>query len=63
MLHIRGIYVGSRQNFVEMNRAIEQTRLRPVVDRVFSFAEAREAFTTMENASHFGKIVIAVKTP
>ncbi len=63
MLQIRGIYVGSRQNFVEMNRAIEQTRLRPVIDRVFSFAEAREAFTTMENASHFGKIVIAVKTP
>ncbi|HEX6771825.1 MAG TPA: NAD(P)-dependent alcohol dehydrogenase [Acidobacteriaceae bacterium] len=62
MLHIRGIYVGSRQHFLEMNRAIEQIRLRPVIDRIFSFGEAREAFTTMENASHFGKIVIAVKT-
>jgi NADPH:quinone reductase-like Zn-dependent oxidoreductase len=62
MLQIRGIYVGSRQHFLEMNRAISQTRLRPVIDRVFSFGEAREAFTTMENASHFGKIVISVKT-
>jgi NADPH:quinone reductase-like Zn-dependent oxidoreductase len=62
MLEIRGIYVGSRQHFMEMNRAIAQNRLRPVIDRVFSFGEAREAFTTMENASHFGKIVISVKT-
>jgi NADPH:quinone reductase-like Zn-dependent oxidoreductase len=61
LLQILGIYVGSRQHFLEMNRAIEQTGLRPVIDRVFSFGEAREAFTTMENASHFGKIVISVK--
>jgi NADPH:quinone reductase-like Zn-dependent oxidoreductase len=63
MLQIRGIYVGSRQHFIEMNRAIAQTRLRPVIDRVFSFGEAKEAFQTMENASHFGKIVISVATP
>ena len=63
MLHIRGIYVGSRQHFQEMNRAIAQIGLRPVIDRVFSFGEAKEAFQTMEQASHFGKIVIAVKTP
>jgi NADPH:quinone reductase-like Zn-dependent oxidoreductase len=62
MLQIRGIYVGSRLHFMEMNRAIAQTGLRPAIDRVFSFGEAREAFTTMENASHFGKIVISVKT-
>ncbi|HEX4581597.1 MAG TPA: NAD(P)-dependent alcohol dehydrogenase [Acidobacteriaceae bacterium] len=62
MLQIRGIYVGSRQHFLEMNRAIAQTGLRPVVDRVFSFGEAREAFATMEDASHFGKIVISVTT-
>jgi NADPH:quinone reductase-like Zn-dependent oxidoreductase len=61
MLQIRGIYVGSRQDFLEMNRAIVQTGLRPVIDRVFSFGEAREAFSTMENASHFGKIVVSVK--
>jgi NADPH:quinone reductase-like Zn-dependent oxidoreductase len=63
MLQIRGIYVGSRQHFVEMNRAIEQTALRPVIDRVFPFGEAQQAFKTMESASHFGKIVIAITTP
>jgi NADPH:quinone reductase-like Zn-dependent oxidoreductase len=63
MLHIRGVYVGSREHFRAMNRALEQTRIHPVIDRVFSFGEAREAFQTMENASHFGKIVIAIATP
>lgn len=62
MLNIRGIYVGSREHFEEMNRALDQTRIHPVVDRDFSFGEAREAFTTLEAASHFGKIVISVKT-
>jgi NADPH:quinone reductase-like Zn-dependent oxidoreductase len=63
MLKIRGIYVGSRHHFEEMNRAISELGLRPAIDRVFSFGEAREAFETMDNASHFGKIVIAVTTP
>jgi NADPH:quinone reductase-like Zn-dependent oxidoreductase len=62
VLHIRGIYVGSREHFVAMNRALEQTGIHPVVDRVFSFGEAREAFQTMESAAHFGKIVISVAT-
>ncbi len=62
MLQIRGIYVGSREHFEEMNRALVQSRLRPVVDRIFSFEETREAFKTMESASHFGKIVISVKS-
>ena len=63
MLQVRGIYVGSRRHFEEMNRAIAQTSMKPVVDRVFSFGEARQAFEVMENASHVGKIVIVVKTP
>jgi NADPH:quinone reductase-like Zn-dependent oxidoreductase len=63
MLRIHGVYVGSREHFEEMNRALEQLRLHPVVDRVFSYGEAREAFEAMEAASHLGKIVISVTTP
>ena len=58
-LSVRGIYVGSREMFEDMNRAISLHGLRPVIDRVFSFAEAREAFKHMQVASHFGKIVIS----
>jgi NADPH:quinone reductase-like Zn-dependent oxidoreductase len=59
-LRVQGIYVGSRAMFEEMNAAIVGARLRPVVDRVFGFDEAREAFSYMESGSHFGKIVIRV---
>jgi NADPH:quinone reductase-like Zn-dependent oxidoreductase len=41
-----------------MNRAISLNALKPVIDSVFEFAEARAAFQKMEAASHFGKIVI-----
>jgi NADPH:quinone reductase-like Zn-dependent oxidoreductase len=59
-LRVQGIYVGSRAMFEEMNAAIAEARLRPVIDRVFSFDQVREAFLHMESASHFGKIVIRV---
>jgi NADPH:quinone reductase-like Zn-dependent oxidoreductase len=59
-VQIQGIYVGSRVHFEAMNRAITASHLRPVVDKIFAFSQAREALTTMENGSHFGKIVIQV---
>ncbi len=59
-IRLQGIYVGSREHFLEMNKAITQLSIKPVVDKVFPFADARKAFRTMEEASHFGKIVIRV---
>ena len=59
-IRIHGVYVGSRADFVAMNKAIAQANLKPVIDRVFAFDEAQEALLHMESASHFGKIVIAV---
>jgi NADPH:quinone reductase-like Zn-dependent oxidoreductase len=55
---VRGVYVGSREMFESMNRAIALHQLEPVIDRVVPFAEARDAFSTMERGLHFGKIVI-----
>jgi NADPH:quinone reductase-like Zn-dependent oxidoreductase len=57
-VRVTGIYVGSRDMFEAMNRAIALHHLRPVVDRVFPFAQAVEAFRYLESAAHFGKIVI-----
>ncbi|HTZ59593.1 MAG TPA: NAD(P)-dependent alcohol dehydrogenase [Acidobacteriaceae bacterium] len=59
-VRIHGIYVGSRAHFEAMNRAISAERMVPVVDKTFAFNEAREALKTMEQSSHFGKIVIQV---
>ena len=53
------ISVGSRDDFEAMNRAIAMHRLRPVIDRTFPFAEAKEAYRHFEGRGHFGKVVIA----
>ena len=59
-LRVQGIYVGSRAMFEQMNAAIAKAALHPVIDRVFNFDQARQAFQHMQSASHFGKIVIRV---
>lgn len=55
---VQGIYVGSREMFEQMNTAITQHSLRPVIDRVFEAAQIQEALRHMEAAGHFGKIVL-----
>ncbi len=55
----RTISVGSRQDFEEMNRLIEDKKMVPVIDHVFSFDEAKEAYAYLESQKFFGKIVIS----
>jgi NADPH:quinone reductase-like Zn-dependent oxidoreductase len=59
MARIQGIYVGSRHDFVELNRAVSLGQIRPVFE-AFDWAEAREVFERMEQGSHFGKLVLTV---
>jgi NADPH:quinone reductase-like Zn-dependent oxidoreductase len=59
-LRLQGIIVGSRAMFEEMNRAIAASGLKPVIDRVFPFDEAREALRHLQRAGHVGKVVISV---
>lgn len=54
----RGIGIGSRVQFEEMNRAIEANNIKPFVDKVFSFEDAREAYKHVEGQSFTGKVVI-----
>jgi len=57
---IQGIYVGSRQDFVEMNRAIGFSRLRPVHED-FPWSRTRDVLHSMESGSHFGKLVVTLE--
>jgi len=58
---VRGILVGSRVQFEDMNRAIEGNRIKPVVDeKVFGLEEAREAYQYMWEQKHFGKLTIRI---
>lgn len=59
-IRVQGILVGDRESFEAMNRAIAQSGMRPVVDRVFPLDEAQAAFEHMGAGGHFGKIVIRV---
>ncbi|MDQ3132741.1 MAG: NAD(P)-dependent alcohol dehydrogenase [Acidobacteriota bacterium] len=59
-VRLQGIFVGSRQMFEAMNRVISEHRLKPVIDKIFDFSEAREALQYMESAAHFGKIVVKI---
>jgi NADPH:quinone reductase-like Zn-dependent oxidoreductase len=57
---VTAIYVGSRADFEAMNDFISEHRLRPIIDRVFSFEEAPAAYEYMASESHLGKIVISL---
>ncbi len=46
--------------FEAMNRAVAANALRPVIDKVFGFAEAQAAYRHIAAGAHFGKIVIRV---
>jgi NADPH:quinone reductase-like Zn-dependent oxidoreductase len=59
-LRVTGLTVGNRRQQIEMVRAIEQTGLRPVIDRVFELSELADAFRYQESGRHFGKIVVRV---
>jgi NADPH:quinone reductase-like Zn-dependent oxidoreductase len=59
-LHVQGVFVGSRQTFEDLNRAVSLARSKPVIDQIFSFGQLREALEYMRGGAHFGKIVIRI---
>jgi NADPH:quinone reductase-like Zn-dependent oxidoreductase len=59
-VQLNGIYVGSRAHFEAMNRFLAEKQIRPVIDRVFSFEDAAQAYEYLASGSHLGKVVIAV---
>jgi NADPH:quinone reductase-like Zn-dependent oxidoreductase len=59
LVTVRRVAVGSRAAFEAMNRAIGLHRLRPVIDRVFPFADAQDAYRHFVANERTGKVVIA----
>ena len=62
MNHVRvqGVFVGHRESFEAMNRAIAAHAYEPRVDRTFGFDEARAAFEHLASGQHVGKVCIRV---
>ncbi|KAI0767112.1 NAD-P-binding protein [Fomes fomentarius] len=57
---VRGILIGSRTQFEDLNRLISAVKLKPVVDKVFGFEQAQEAYAHLQSQKHVGKVVIKV---
>lgn len=56
---LRRIGVGSRDDFEQMNRAISQHGLRPVLDRDFALADCVDAYDYLASGQHVGKVTLS----
>ncbi|MEV6774199.1 NAD(P)-dependent alcohol dehydrogenase [Nocardia sp. NPDC051030] len=61
-LALRRVAVGSRTDLEDMNRALAEHGVRPVIDRVFPFEQAAEAYRYFEEGDPFGKVVISLRS-
>jgi len=57
-VRLQGITVGNRDGMEAMMRAISQHTVKPVIDRIFTFEELREALDYLSRGVHFGKVCI-----
>ncbi|MEM1218277.1 MAG: NAD(P)-dependent alcohol dehydrogenase [Bacteroidota bacterium] len=55
-----GTSMGTDQEFEDMVAFVAKHKIVPVVDSVFDFTEAQQAFERMDNGLQFGKIVLKV---
>ena len=58
--HLHGIMVGERPLFEALNKAVELNGIKPVIERVFAFNDAKAAFEQHRSGNFMGKVVIAV---
>jgi NADPH:quinone reductase-like Zn-dependent oxidoreductase len=57
---VRGIFVGAREHFDALMKAVAVNELEPVIDRTFDFDQSIEAFKYLKSGQHFGKVVIKI---
>lgn len=59
-VRLQGLTVGSRQQQIEMIRALDANDMQPVIDRTFPLQELAEAFRYEASGAHFGKICVEI---
>lgn len=55
---LQGLIVGSRRSQQDYVAALEETGIRPVIDRRFALEQLADAFRFQQSGSHFGKVVV-----
>ena len=56
---LRGICVAPRTSFDRMNAFLEKSQIRPVIEHVYDFVDAKLAYEHLAKGA-FGKIVIKI---
>jgi NADPH:quinone reductase and related Zn-dependent oxidoreductases len=54
----RGVYVGSRADYLRMSKFIVEHRLHPVIDRVFPLDQYEAALEHLRNGNPVGRVVL-----
>lgn len=57
---LRRIIVGSRDQFQDLLDCFAANSIRPVINKGFDFADAKEAYEYLWSSSHVGKVVICI---
>lgn len=57
---LKGIWNAPKDRLEEVLELYDKAKIKPVVDRIFEFDQAKEAFGYLAAGSHFGKVVIKV---
>ncbi|MGE5801869.1 MAG: zinc-binding dehydrogenase [Gemmatimonadota bacterium] len=57
---ILGSTMGNAAEYAEIVRRLSQGELRPIVDRVFPLAQAREAYDRLRKGEQLGKVVVEI---
>ncbi|GAA0503001.1 zinc-binding dehydrogenase [Salinibacillus aidingensis] len=58
--NLLGSTMGSHEEFKEMLAFVEKHQIRPVVDRIFSLPDYKEAFSYLRDSKNFGKIAFDI---
>ncbi|PRP89298.1 hypothetical protein PROFUN_02172 [Planoprotostelium fungivorum] len=56
--HVRSYLVGHKKGLERFVAAIENKKIKPVIDRVFTFDQTKDAYEYLLSQKHVGKIVI-----
>jgi NADPH:quinone reductase-like Zn-dependent oxidoreductase len=62
MCIIRGVLLGSRNMFKDMNRFIEDHDIKMAIDQeIFDLEHAKQAYEKLQAQKHFSKLIIKIK--
>ena len=53
--NIRSTAVGSRHSLIQLLKALEGNRIKPIIDKVFDFEQARDALEYFQSQKHVGE--------